>query len=359
MSHVDDGTLHAYLDGELTPVESERLDAHLAACQACRARLEEERALIERASKLLSRAVPPTPERAAPPLHQLRRPRVAWRLRMPLAWAATVLMAVGIGWFLRGPTTALRLGASDSRLDSAPIAQPAAEAPAIALNTRPMSTPGGHPEQRRSNDSESAQGYRPAGAGADRAALADRVAPDDRSSREEADERPPVAKAADHLARDSANSGLRAAPAAPVAGNAIVGTAAPPDAARDAPARRRLSTVWPVIEPRPARDLLGAAPAAIPGIPIRAMRRNPAAAAEIVVEQEIDSGVVVHLFQKRMDTAADALHRQAEASGLVSSGLVTNERLARFVGSLRIEIAGPLTTDSLSRLLELVTPTTP
>lgn len=357
MSHVDDGTLHAYLDGELTPVESERLDAHLAACQACRARLEEERALIERASKLLSRAVPPTPERAAPPLHQLRRPRVAWRLRMPLAWAATVLMAVWIGWLLRGPTTALRLGASDSRLDSAPIAQPAAEAPAIALNTRPMSTASGRPEQRRLNESESDQGYR--SARADRAALADRAAPDDRAAREEADERTPVAKAADRLTRDSANSGLRTESPAPVAGNAIVVTAAPPDAARDAPARRRLSTVWPVIEPQPARDLLGAAPAAIPGIPIRAMRRNPAAAAEIVVEQEIDSGVVVHLFQKRMDTAADAVHRPAEASGLVSSGLVTNERLARFVGSLRIEIAGPLTTDSLSRLLELVTPTTP
>jgi hypothetical protein len=272
---------------------------------------------------------------------------------MPLAWAATVLMAVGIGWLLRGPTTALRVGASDSRLDSAPIAQPAAEAPAIALNTRPMSTAGGRAEQRRLNESESDQGYRPAGAGDDPASLANRAA------LEEADVQPSVAKAADQLARDSANSRLRAAPAAPVAGNAIVATAAPPDAARDAPSRRRLSTVWPVIEPRPARDLLGAAPAAIPGIPIRAMRRNPAAAAEIVVEQEIDSGVVVHLFQKRMDTAADALRRQAEASGLVSSGLVANERLARFVGSLRIEIAGPLTTDSLSRLLELVTPTTP
>jgi len=352
MSHVDDGTLHAYLDGELTPVESGRLDAHLAECQPCRARLEEERALIERASKLLSQAVPPIPERAAPPLHQLRRPRVAWRLRVPLAWAATILMAVGIGWFLRGPQTASRMGASDSRLDSAPPAQPSAGAPAIALDTRPAATPTRRAEQRWSNESEPAQGYRPAGA-ADRVALADRAA------REEADERPQVAKAADQLAQGPANPGLRAAPPTPITGNAIVVAAAPLDAARDAPARRRLSTVWPVIEPQPARDLLGAAPAAIPGFPIRAMRRNPAAAAEIVVEQEIASGVVVHLFQQRMDTAAEALHRYAEPSGQVTSGLVTKERRARFVGSLRIEIAGPLTADSLSRLLEQVTPTTP
>ena len=348
MSHVDDGTLHAYLDGELTPVESERLDAHLAACEACRARLEEERALIERASKLLSRAVPATPERAAPPLHQLRRPRVAWRLRIPLAWAATVVMAVGIGWLLRGPSSALLVGTTDSRLDSSPSAQPAAEAPAIALDTRPA-TLSARADQRRPNEAESAQGYRPAGAGDDRAALANRAAPEDR------DERREVAKAADRLTPDSANLGLRAVPPASVAGNAIVAGAA----ARDAPARQRPSALWPVIEPQLARDLLGAAPAAIPGIPIRTMRRNPLTAGEIVVEQEIDSGVIVHLFQRRTDTAAGALYRLAEPPGQRAVEQTTNERLARFVGSLRIEIAGPLTTDSLNRLLELVVPIRP
>jgi hypothetical protein len=33
-----------------------------------------------------------------------------------------------------------------------------------------------------------------------------------------------------------------------------------------------------------------------------------------------------------------------------------NERLARFVGGLRVEISGPLPADSLSKLLELITP---
>ena len=40
MSHVDDGTLHAYLDGELTPVERARLEGHVAECAACRNRLD-------------------------------------------------------------------------------------------------------------------------------------------------------------------------------------------------------------------------------------------------------------------------------------------------------------------------------
>ena len=348
MSHVDDGTLHAYLDGELTPVESERLDAHLAACLACRARLDEERTLIERAGKLLSRAVPSTPERAAPPLHQLRRPQVAWRLRMPLAWAATVLMAVGLGWFLRGPTTALRMAASDSGLDSAPSAQPSAEAPpqTVELDSRLAATPTRPAEQRRPNEAEAPQEFRAddavAGAAADRP-------PAVPAAREETDGRRQVAKAADQLAQGSAGAGLRAATPAPVAGNVIVVTAAPLDAARDAPARQRLSSVWPVIEPRPARDLLGAPPAAIPGVPIRAMRRNPEAS-EILVEQDIGNGVLVQLFERRMEAAGEVLQL---------GGRVANERLARFVGGLRIEIAGPLTADSLSRLLGRVTPTAP
>src|SRR5207244_11597451 len=70
MSHADDGTLHAYLDGQLSPVERAQLEAHLASCPACRARLDEERGLIERADALLALATPP--ERAIPPFHQLR-----------------------------------------------------------------------------------------------------------------------------------------------------------------------------------------------------------------------------------------------------------------------------------------------
>ena len=56
MSHVDEGTLHAYLDGELPSTERAALEAHLAQCASCRATLTEERALLERASALLGSA---------------------------------------------------------------------------------------------------------------------------------------------------------------------------------------------------------------------------------------------------------------------------------------------------------------
>src|SRR2546428_5978460 len=81
MSHVDEGTLHAYLDGELPSGERTALEAHLADCATCRANLTEERALRERATALLGSALPA--ERPAPPLEQLRREpqRSPWRVR--------------------------------------------------------------------------------------------------------------------------------------------------------------------------------------------------------------------------------------------------------------------------------------
>ena len=81
MSHVDEGTLHAYLDGELPPAERTAVEAHLAECARCRANLIEERALRERASAVLGSARPS--ERPAPPLEQLRREpkRSPWRVR--------------------------------------------------------------------------------------------------------------------------------------------------------------------------------------------------------------------------------------------------------------------------------------
>src|SRR6266481_1796265 len=113
MSHVDDGTLHAYLDGELAPAEAQGVDAHFAQCPACRGRLEEERALITRAGELLALAAPP--ERELPPFRAGDvRPlkRLWWQVRLPLAWAATVVLALGIGTYLGSGSAAYRESAA-------------------------------------------------------------------------------------------------------------------------------------------------------------------------------------------------------------------------------------------------------
>src|SRR3989442_11058064 len=101
MSHVDDGTLHAYLDGELSPAEVQGVEAHLAQCPACRGRLDEERGLITRAGELLALAAPP--DRELPPFRagDVKPPtRLWWRGSLPFAWAATVVLALGIGSYL-------------------------------------------------------------------------------------------------------------------------------------------------------------------------------------------------------------------------------------------------------------------
>src|SRR5687767_14872336 len=99
MSHVDEGTLHAYLDGELPPSERSDVDAHLAQCAACAALLGEERALLERATALLGSTRPV--ERPAPPFQEVRRAQrrpPPWYAPRTLAWAASLMLAVGLGY---------------------------------------------------------------------------------------------------------------------------------------------------------------------------------------------------------------------------------------------------------------------
>jgi len=115
MWHVDEGTLHAYLDdrergesaGALDPDLRVRVAAHLAECDDCSARLllaERQRA---RAGDILGAAVPAIetpPFEAVTPVTIPTRPRpatVSPRSRpawMPLAWAASLVLAVGAGW---------------------------------------------------------------------------------------------------------------------------------------------------------------------------------------------------------------------------------------------------------------------
>ena len=94
MPHLDEGTLHALLDGEIPSGELAPMQAHLAGCAECRARLAEERAFLEESDQLIGALeVPPLPRPAVARIAPRRR---TW-LR-PLAFAATVILALGIGY---------------------------------------------------------------------------------------------------------------------------------------------------------------------------------------------------------------------------------------------------------------------
>lgn len=102
--HLDEGTLHAWLDGALAPDESARVERHAASCAACAALVAEARGLVAASSRILSAldGVPGDviPGQPAPRdlLAALRARRAAgkpawWRRREFLAAASLVFVA--------------------------------------------------------------------------------------------------------------------------------------------------------------------------------------------------------------------------------------------------------------------------
>ena len=168
MSHVDDGRLHAFLDGALPGGAEARkeVEDHLRVCADCRALLEAARADREGAGEILSFLRPMEVE--APPLEELlarrrkapgsdtgsedaRRPPGA---RFPLAWAATVVLAIGSGWIARGvlmgPPTEGRTEvevASVSESPAEPTLTADADEPPSGLDAEPVQVAGAEPAQ--------------------------------------------------------------------------------------------------------------------------------------------------------------------------------------------------------------------
>jgi len=357
MSHVDDGTLHAYLDGELSPAEAQGIDAHLAQCPACRGRLEEERALITRAGELLALAAPP--DRELPPFRagDVKPPAgLWWRVRLPLAWAATVVLALGIGTYL---------GSGSAYTERS--------APALAPLNAPVATP-----ENQSGDL----------AAADTAAR--RMPQQSRVAARVAKRAVAPAPAARHeavagITRDRALSPANPAPVpvpAPQVGLGII------DGARRAEEGSTFSL-------DSARVLLGADPLVVPGAPIRAIRRahEIGYSAVVIVEQALDSNTVIAVVsgrrspvalgevvvtgaaamaarpdsasaaeRERVDRARVADSLGAAPAAKASARLMRDEtrnRPPRRVGNLEIRISGPLPADSLQQLLQLVQPVKP
>lgn len=133
MSHVDDGLIHAWLDGALFAGDPKRtaFEKHLELCDECRDRVEAERRVRDRAADVLRSAAPDAVR--VEPFEQMIAARLAARAAaaagpaarddvpgrvdsatpvttapshrrrrfVPLAWAASLLMAVTAGWFAR------------------------------------------------------------------------------------------------------------------------------------------------------------------------------------------------------------------------------------------------------------------
>lgn len=100
MSHLDDGMIHELLDGEIASSELPPISAHLASCAECRARLERAQALMAEADELIEVLdIPAAVDAPATVVTPIRRPQ---RWVAPLAWAASLVLAVGVGYAARG-----------------------------------------------------------------------------------------------------------------------------------------------------------------------------------------------------------------------------------------------------------------
>ena len=144
MSHVDDGELTAYADGAYPAGERDalRISAHLSACDNCRNRLEQAQMLRDRASEILGLA---TPAARATPSFEALEAQVATSARQThrnynLAWAATIILALGLGWFGRGAWQ--NPPARTASIDQTPARESQAQLEEFEVAREPTATPG-------------------------------------------------------------------------------------------------------------------------------------------------------------------------------------------------------------------------
>jgi hypothetical protein len=353
MSHVDEGTLHAYSDGELPAAEAQGVAAHLADCPVCRGRVEEERALIARADQVLALARPPERDVPAFPAGAGPPPERWWRqLRVPLAWAATVVLALGTGMYV-GRAGSDR--AVSPRVDPSlmPFASHTAAPDSASARTQRASSP--------------ARAH-PAPAPTPATARVVRSAP---RSLATSDAPAPVAPPA----RDE--------PAAKVALEAEA------ERAGDARAVARLGDVvlGAPLSLDSARALLDADPVAVPGLAVRAIHQGQMRgySAVVVVEQVLDSGTTLAVITARPTvlalaevgvTGAAGAARPAAASPTERVG-IASDRASDSLGSLArqsarvvprtdprgaglwLDVRGPLAADSLAALGRRLEPLRP
>ena len=171
MPHLEEGTIHELLDGELSGAEAAEIASHVESCAECAARLAEARVFMAEADRLIAgldapaaapAAAPPLPDLEIPTERTDRRvlmpapPSRGWRRRaQPLRWAWAAMLAVvaGGGYLILGSR-----GAEDT------VASAAAPADTPALPPAPGTVAfGGAADAERADESDTAD----RGAGAD------------------------------------------------------------------------------------------------------------------------------------------------------------------------------------------------
>ena len=123
MQHLDEGTIHAWLDGELPLAEREAAEAHVAQCAACAAAVAEARGFIAASSRILT-SLDAVPGGVLPRARSAR----ARRFTMSRAWmavAAVLVLAIGTVIATRPRRDVAELRVASQRAEAKPtVMQP-------------------------------------------------------------------------------------------------------------------------------------------------------------------------------------------------------------------------------------------
>jgi hypothetical protein len=139
MPHLDEGTIHAWIEGALPPDEAAMSEEHIAGCDECSAAVAEARGLIAASSRILT-ALDDVPDGVIPSRPPETRP---WYMRRELQAAAAVLIVAGTTLLLMNggrqqETAASRatFAVTGAAIDTGvPAPSPAATSPARAVES--------------------------------------------------------------------------------------------------------------------------------------------------------------------------------------------------------------------------------
>lgn len=383
MSHVADGELHAWLDGALAhhaPERASRVAAHLEACGDCRARLEEAREVRDRADEILAAAAPPAA--GMPPFEELEeraaagpdegggraggparpRPWGSGPLR-GLAWAAALLIGVGLGWAGRAAWE----GGGDRGAMAVAERRPALEAPAperrraaaadqegaASFEDRDPGSAGDRAAEREGNEAGAdvrAESLRKAEAEDETARDRPAVAPAEETVAEESVAEPPVAEPPVAALEADVAPGEKDAEAAP---GEEGGGAAPGE-------------VWIAAAARDAARWIGGRLVVVEGLPVVEVAVSTADGVPVArVRQRLAVGGLVEVHQRPAESEAarreDAQYRREEAERTMIRGAAqaAPAETSAVVDGLRVRLRAPVAPDSLGVLLSRLRPRGP
>jgi hypothetical protein len=95
MQHLDEGTIHAWLDGALSSEEAARVEAHVGSCSMCADATAEARGLIAASSRILTALDNVPSVRVRPGAQRGRRSLTTWLVREKIAAVVTLVVAGG------------------------------------------------------------------------------------------------------------------------------------------------------------------------------------------------------------------------------------------------------------------------